>query len=80
MVKLGSRFSLCNLCGPLCLCGEIGPKNTHHRGTEIAQSTTERICLGSSKPFFSSLPGMLGRADSGPQEYQGTVANVMIGD
>ena len=26
------QFSLCVLCGPLCLCGEQTPRKTHHRG------------------------------------------------
>jgi hypothetical protein len=43
-LELGLTISLCDLCGSLCLCGENANKNTHHRDTEIAQRTTERIC------------------------------------
>lgn len=34
--------SLCNLCVPLCLCGESTRRRFHHRGTEFSQSFTER--------------------------------------
>jgi hypothetical protein len=40
-VSVGKSISLCTLCGTLCLCGEIAGENLHHKGTEIAQRTTE---------------------------------------
>lgn len=36
-----AQFSPCDLCGSLCLCGEIAPKNIHRRDTEITLRTTE---------------------------------------
>ncbi len=35
-------ISLCNLCAPLCLCGETMCGRVHHRDTELAQSFTEK--------------------------------------
>src|SRR5258708_19129364 len=50
-------ISLCNLCAPLCLCGEMTCQNLHHRGTEVTQRTTE--------PFFptDSSAGLVCFAD-----------------
>src|SRR5437016_8925509 len=39
---VGKSSSLCKLCGSRCLCGGIAKEDAHHRGTEIAQRTTER--------------------------------------
>ena len=41
---LSSRVaaSMCILCGPLCLCGEITKEKNHHRDTEVTQRTTEK--------------------------------------
>lgn len=47
-------FSLCNLRGSLCLGGTNCAENTHHRGTEIAQRTTEKDLLMLLESFFSS--------------------------
>ena len=32
-----SGISLCNLCGPLCLCGVVYSEFINHRNTEVAQ-------------------------------------------
>ena len=40
-IKLKS-ISLCNLCGPLCLCGKCFQTRVHHRGTENHREATER--------------------------------------
>jgi len=39
-------FSLCDLCGTLCLCGEVSPRKVDHRDTEGHRDFTERIKLG----------------------------------
>src|SRR5438876_3176920 len=49
-------ISLCKLCGSRCLCGGIAKENAHHRGTEIAQRTTE-----TNSPT-DSFAGLLNRA------------------
>jgi len=41
--RIGPTIPLCDLCGSPCLCGEKAQKSTRHRGTEIAQRTTEAI-------------------------------------
>src|SRR5437868_10960953 len=43
LVSRLKRTSLCNLCGPLCLCGDSSSRQIHHRGTEGSQRRTERI-------------------------------------
>jgi hypothetical protein len=39
--SVGKKHFSVELCGTLCLCGEIAHENIHHGGTEIAQRTTE---------------------------------------
>src|SRR5437867_12848226 len=34
MHQSNRSLSLCDLCGPLCLCGKCFPKYFHHRDTE----------------------------------------------
>ena len=36
------RISLCELCGPLCLCGEVCSREVNHRGTEVHRVSTEK--------------------------------------
>src|SRR5437870_3954934 len=42
-VKRSNNFS--ELCVALCLCGEHSCGKSHHRVTEIAQRTTEKVSL-----------------------------------
>src|SRR5262245_56984550 len=37
------KKSLCNLCGSLCLCGELSSKKIYHRDTENHRGYTEKI-------------------------------------
>lgn len=41
------------LCGPLCLCGEIIHHKIHHGGTEAAQRTTEMVFSTASISKFA---------------------------
>src|SRR5207247_81745 len=36
------RISLCELCGPLCLCGEVCSREVNHRDTEDHRVCTEK--------------------------------------
>jgi cytochrome c-type biogenesis protein CcmH len=40
---INQSFLSVKLCGPPCLCGEIGCEKSHHRDTEIPQNFTERF-------------------------------------
>src|SRR5216117_1565952 len=51
-------ISLCKLCGSRCLCGGIAKENAHHRGTEIAQRTTETNSPTDSEAGGSIKPGV----------------------
>lgn len=44
-------ISLGNLCGSLCLCGEITSNEIHHRGTEGHRDHTEKT-TSNSIPHF----------------------------
>jgi hypothetical protein len=44
-MRLTLRISLCKLCGPLCLCGEISSKDIYHRDTEDHRGNTEKTKL-----------------------------------
>src|SRR5438132_11015140 len=50
LVSRLKRTSLCNLCGPLCLCGNSSSRQIHHRDTEGSQRGTEKIA---GRSFFS---------------------------
>src|SRR2546428_1109968 len=52
----GKSIYLWKLCGSPCLCGGIAKENAHHRGTEIAQRTTE---TNSSTDSFRRLDQIL---------------------
>src|SRR5438128_8397157 len=54
----GKSISLCKLCGSRCLCGGIAKENAHHRGTEIAQRTTETNSPTDSEAGASIKPGV----------------------
>src|SRR5207237_10503543 len=41
------RISLCELCGPLCLWGEVCSREVNHRGTE-----DHRVCTEKSIDFY----------------------------
>src|SRR2546423_8833764 len=41
------RISLSELCGPLCLCGEVCSREVNHRGTE-----DHRVCTEKSIDFY----------------------------
>lgn len=43
LVSNDSSISLCDLCGPLCLCGEHSFAQFHHRDTETHR-VSQRIC------------------------------------
>src|SRR5947208_16834322 len=55
---VGKSISLCKLCGSRCLCGGIAKENAHHRGTEIAQRTTETNSPTDSEAGASIKPGV----------------------
>jgi iron complex transport system substrate-binding protein len=40
------RRPLCDLCGALCLCGDVSSRKVNHRDTEDHRAFTERIGLG----------------------------------
>src|SRR5712692_10650025 len=77
--------SLCNLCVPLCLCGELSWERTHHRVTEIAQRTTETtsnifrqtldFCLKYSSPMLETLEHIKAGAGRREQDRKSTRLN-----
>src|SRR5256712_10115397 len=54
----GKSIYLWKLCGSPCLCGGIAKENAHHRGTEIAQRTTETNSPTDSEAGGSIKPGV----------------------
>ena|SRR5204863_5751132 len=48
--------SLCELCGSLCLCGELISATDHHRDTENHRACTEKCELGHHRTVELEMP------------------------
>src|SRR5215475_3369438 len=50
-IRMSNELFSVNLCGSLCLCGEIRNEKIHYRDTEILQRFTERLVKTNLRAF-----------------------------